>query len=79
MIKNFKVTIFNSLINLLQITVYWASSMQSTPASSSARKMTSAAFSGFVKDVHDLYVTAVRNGYYIQKESSSAVNEIMVY
>ena len=53
--------------------------MQSTPASSAARKLTSAAFSGFVKDVHDLYVTAVRNGYYMPKESSSAVNEIMVY
>ena len=53
--------------------------MQSTPASSSASKMTSAAFSSFVKGVHDLYVTAVRNGYYMPKESSSAVNEIMVY
>ena len=53
--------------------------MHSTPASSAARKLTSAAFSGFVKDVYDLYVAAVRNGYYMPKESSSAVNEVMVY
>ena len=48
--------------------------MQSTSA-----KMTSAAFSAFIKDVHDLYVTAVRNGYFLPKETSSAVNEVMLY
>jgi hypothetical protein len=41
--------------------------------------MTSSAFSAFIKDVHDLYVTAVRNGYFLPKEKSSAVNEVMLY
>ena len=45
----------------------------------SSKKMTSAAFSGFIKDVKDLYNVALRNGYYLPKQSSSAVNEIMLY
>lgn len=45
----------------------------------SNKKMTSAAFSGFIMDVRDLYNVALRNGYYLPKQSSSAVNEIMLY
>lgn len=40
--------------------------------------MSSAAFSQFVMSVEDLYNVAVRNGFYLPKRSSSAVNEIML-
>ena len=41
-------------------------------------KITSAAFSSFVKDVNDLYKVAIRNGFYLPKQKSSAVNELML-
>ena len=43
------------------------------------KKMTSAIFSDFVKNMADLYHLAVRNGYYLPKQSSTAVNEMMLY
>jgi hypothetical protein len=41
--------------------------------------MSSAKFSEFVMDIHDLYNLGLRNGYYLPLESSSAVNEVMLY
>lgn len=41
-------------------------------------KMSSAKFSEIVMDVHDLYNLALRNGYFLPNESSSAVNEHML-
>ena len=42
-------------------------------------KLTTAKFSEYVMDVHDLYVLAVRNGYYLPAEKSSVVNEVMLF
>ena len=42
-------------------------------------KVTSAAFSEVIKDVNDLYNAALRNGYYLPKQKSAAVNEYMLY
>ena len=42
-------------------------------------KVTSAAFSEVIKDVNDLYNAALRNGYYLLKQKSAAVNEVMLY
>ena len=41
--------------------------------------MTSAAFSEYVRCLDDLYKLALRNGFYLPKKSSSAVNEVMIY
>ena len=51
--------------------------MQSS--NSSLIKMTSSSFTDFVKNMADLYNLAVRNGFYLPKQSSSAVNEMMLY
>jgi len=48
-------------------------------SSQGPKKLTSAAFSDYIKDVHDLYVAALRNQYFLPKESSSAVNELMLH
>jgi hypothetical protein len=40
------------------------------------KKMTTADFSKFVMGVDDLYNAALRNGYYLPKQSCSAINEI---
>ena len=40
--------------------------------------MSSSSFSQFVKDVKDLYTLALRNGFYLPQQSSSAVNEVML-
>ncbi len=42
------------------------------------KKMTTSAFSEFVMDMHDLYDLAVRNGFYVPSETSTAINEIML-
>ena len=47
-------------------------------SSAASSKMTSSAFSSFVKDVKDLYNLALRNGFYLPQQSSSAVNEVML-
>ena len=47
--------------------------------SQAPKKLTSAAFSDFIKDVNDLYVAALRNHYFLPKQSSAAVNELMLY
>ena len=44
-----------------------------------APKLTSAAFSEVIRDVHDLYEAALRNGYFLPKLKSSAVNEPMLF
>jgi len=41
-------------------------------------KLTTAKFSEYVMDVHDLYTLADRNGYYLPAEKSSAVCEVML-
>ena len=41
-------------------------------------KMTSAKFSEFVLSIDDLYNMGIRNGFYLPKQSSSAVNELML-
>ena len=47
--------------------------------SAASAKMSSSAFSEYVMSIADLYETAVRNGYYMPKLSSSAVNETMLF
>ena len=42
-------------------------------------KLTSAKFSEYVMDVHDLYILANRNGFYLPAEKSSAVCEVMLF
>jgi hypothetical protein len=44
-----------------------------------APKLTSAAFSEVIRDVHDLYEAVLRNGYFLPKLKSSAVNEPMLF
>lgn len=41
--------------------------------------MSSSAFAEYVMDMNDLYNAALRNGYFLPKKSSSAVNEIMIF
>ena len=41
--------------------------------------MSSAKFSEIVIDIHDLYNLGLRNGFYLPLESSSKVNEVMLY
>ena len=48
-------------------------------AAASSKKMSSSAFSEFIMSIKDLYDTAVRNGYYMPKLTSSAVNETMLF
>ena len=50
--------------------------MQATTAS---KKMSSKTFSEFVMGLDDLYDMTVRNGFFLPKKSSSAVNEVMLY
>ena len=40
--------------------------------------MSSETFSQFVMSIDDLYNMAVRNGFYMPKQSCSAVNELMI-
>ena len=42
-------------------------------------KLTSTNFSEYLMDVHDLYVLACRNGFYLPTEKSSAVCEVMLF
>ena len=42
------------------------------------KKMTANKFSEFVMDIHDMYELALRNGFYLPEESSSAVNEMFL-
>ncbi len=48
-------------------------------AAASGKKMSSSAFSQYVMSIADLYDMAVRNGYYMPKQSCSAVNELMLF
>ena len=43
------------------------------------KKFTTTAFSDYVKSVKDLYNVCLRNGYFLPKETSSGVNEHMLY
>ena len=47
--------------------------------SEQSNKMSSAKFSLYVMGMDDLYKLAVRNGYYLPKQKSSAINEIALY
>ena len=49
--------------------------MDAPPPSS---KMSSETFSKYVMSIDDLYNMAIRNGFYMPKQSSSAVNELMI-
>ena len=40
--------------------------------------MSSAAFSDYVRGIDDLYLLAVKNGFYVPKKSSAAINENML-
>ena len=51
----------------------------SAAALASSKKMSSSGFSQYVMSVGDLYDMAVRNGYYMPKRKSSAVNELMLF
>lgn len=51
---------------------------QGAKSGGEAKKMSSSKFSEFVMDVHDLYNLAHKNGFYLPKESSSAVNELFL-
>ena len=43
------------------------------------KKMSSSGFSQYVVRINDLYYMAKRNGFYMPKESSSAINELMIF
>ena len=43
------------------------------------KKFTTASFSDYVKNLADLYNVAVRNGYYLPSQKSSAINELMLF
>ena len=49
------------------------------PSTATQFKMSSSSFTDFVKNMADLYNLAVRNGFYLPKQSSSAVNEMVLY
>ncbi len=42
---------------------------------SSSKKLSSVQFSKYFMDVHDLYILAERNGYYLPKESAAIITE----
>ena len=48
-------------------------------AAAAGKKMSSSAFSQYVMSIADLYDMAVRNGYYMPKQTYSAVNELMLF
>ena len=48
-------------------------------AAASSKKMSSSAFSQYVMSIQDLYDMAVRNGYFMPKQTCSAVNELMLF
>ncbi len=48
-------------------------------ATSTTKKMSSAAFSEFCMGIDDLYNVAMRNKYFLPKRSSSAINENMLF
>ena len=50
--------------------------MQPNPPS---KKMSSKAFSEYVMGIDDLYDMTLRNGFFLPKKTSSAVNEVMLY
>ena len=51
----------------------------SAAALATRKKMSSSAFSQYVMSIDDLYDMAVRNGYYMPKQTCSAVNELMLF
>ena len=51
----------------------------SAAALASGKKMSSSAFSQYVMSIQDLYDMAVRNGYFMPKQTCSAVNELMLF
>ena len=48
-------------------------------ATTASKKMSSSAFSQYVMSLDDLYEMAQRNGYFLPKRSSSAINELMLF
>jgi len=50
--------------------------MQANPPS---KKMSSKAFSEYVMGIDDLYDMTLRNGFFLPKKTSTAVNEVMLY
>ena len=48
-------------------------------AAASSKKMSSSNFSQYVMSIQDLYEVAIRNGFYMPKQSCSAVNEVMLF
>ena len=51
----------------------------SAAALATGKKMSSSAFSQYVMSIQDLYDMAVRNGYFMPKQTCSAVNELMLF
>ena len=51
----------------------------SAAALATGMKMSSSAFSQYVMSIQDLYDMAVRNGYFMPKQTCSAVNELMLF
>ena len=51
----------------------------STAALASGKMMSSSAISQYVMSIQDLYDMAVRNGYFMPKQTCSAVNELMLF
>ena len=48
-------------------------------ATTASKKMSSSAFSLYLMSIDDLYEMAQRNGYFLPKRSSSAINELMLF
>ncbi len=53
--------------------------MNTAAATTATKMMSSSKFSEFVMSMDDLYNMAVRNGFFLPKRKSSAINEIMIY
>ena len=48
-------------------------------ATNQAKKMSSANFSEYVMGIYDLYKMTARNGFFVPKQSSPVVNEVMLF
>ena len=53
--------------------------MTEAASNNTSKKMSSSKFSEFVMSMDDLYDMALRNGFYLPKRKSAAINEIMLF
>ena len=53
--------------------------MTEAASNNTSKKMSSSKFSEFVMSMDDLYDMALRNGFFLPKRKSRAINEIMPF